>query len=231
MRFSVYILDPLSMRKESAPLCLFPASSGSRRPLIRCPNPTTQLGGKAKNEYTFSEAMPGRFTLNLKMRVYPSETAQVPAYHWDGLVQFYVPDQPAFVDRCNFTLPSLEGSSVTWKAANPDGKSDADGDCLIAEGSYIGLPSSNSTFGPKNAGFLCDSQSNLVDVAEGKTAESAGKFEVFFPKYAKNHPGVGTGITPNWFYYWTEEFGITHALYGGFLWGNNGMTPGWTQWT
>ncbi|MBR4418099.1 MAG: hypothetical protein IKZ84_06365 [Victivallales bacterium] len=38
---------------------------------------------------------------------------------------------------------------------------------------------------------------------------------MFFPRDARNHPGIGSGITPNWYYYWTQITGSADLAYGG----------------
>ncbi|MGB8225453.1 MAG: hypothetical protein WCE45_01105 [Sedimentisphaerales bacterium] len=64
---------------------------------------------------------------------------------------------------------------------------------------YAGLPTNNSDFGYKTIKI------RYKGIEIGKR-----KIKVFFPKYGKNHPGEGSGETPNWYYYWKQ----TNAHYG-----------------
>ncbi len=58
------------------------------------------------------------------------------------------------------------------------------------------MPSSNSDFGIKIISLTYDHESVNCSVEQ--------KIEVFFDKKATNHPGGGSGFTPNWYYYWDE---------------------------
>lgn len=138
--------------------------------------------GDGQNEFTYSTASPGVLTIDLKVLAKPTGVAGVTGH--DGV---------KFSDRCVFTLPSIGGSTFAWDGANSGGKSQASGEHLIAKATYTTLPASNSEFGLKQAQFQCDSDTSVL---------AQGPFEVFFPKDATNHPGTGTGTTPNWFYYW-----------------------------
>lgn len=64
---------------------------------------------------------------------------------------------------------------------------------------YTGMPSSNYLFGNKTLTLkhplACPQVTRTV--------------QIFFPRDAKNHPGAGSGITPNWFFYWKQ----TRAAY------------------
>jgi hypothetical protein len=107
-------------------------------------------------------------------------------------------DGVKFSDRCIYTLPTIAGSTFTWDAANPGGKSTASGEHVIAKATYTTLPALNSEFGLKEAEFKCDSDTSVLPKAE---------FEVFFMKDEENHPELGpypSGRPPNWFYYWKE---------------------------
>jgi len=138
--------------------------------------------GDGQNEFTYDAAAPGVLTIDLKVLVKPTGTAGVTGH--DGV---------KFSDRCVYTLPTIAGSTFAWDATNPGGKSTASGEHVIAKATYTTLPTLNSEFGIKEAEFKCDSDINVLPKAE---------FEVFFMKEEKNHPGVGEGTTPNWYFYW-----------------------------
>lgn len=138
--------------------------------------------GDGQNEFTYSAAAPGVLTIDLKVLVKPTGTAGVTGH--DGV---------KFSDRCIHALPTIAGSTFAWDAANPGGKSTASGEHLIAKATYTTLPALNSEFGLKQAEFKCDGHTDTLPNAE---------FEVFFAKDEKNHPGVGAGTTPNWYFYW-----------------------------
>jgi hypothetical protein len=55
------------------------------------------------------------------------------------------------------------------------------------------LPERSADFGPKTARVYCAGVKLIEQV-----------YEVFFPCDACNHPGEGSGQTPNWFYYWLQ---------------------------
>lgn len=145
------------------------------------PNDTA---GDGQNEFTYSAAAPGVLTIDTKILVKPKGTAGLTGH--DGV---------KFSDRCVYTLPTIAGSTFAWDAANPGGKSTASGDHVIAKATYTTLPAVNSEFGLKQAEFKCDSDTAVLPKAD---------FEVFFLKDEKNHPGAGTGTTPNWFFYWRQ---------------------------
>jgi hypothetical protein len=148
------------------------------------PNDTA---GDGQNEFTYSAAAPGVLTIDTKILVKPTGTAGLTGH--DGV---------KFSDRCIYTLPTIAGSTFTWDAANPGGKSTASGEHVIAKATYTTLPALNSEFGLKEAEFKCDSDTSVLPKAE---------FEVFFMKDEENHPELGpypSGRPPNWFYYWKE---------------------------
>ena len=130
--------------------------------------------GDGQNEFTYSTAMPGVLTMNLKARVTPASAAR------------------GIANACVFGVESIGDSVMSWRDANPAGCAKASDGTLIATVTFTGLPKNNSDFGRKTAsitfgGILCDEKS----------------YEVFFPKNAKNHP-LGQADSPNWFYYWQQ---------------------------
>jgi hypothetical protein len=90
---------------------------------------------------------------------------------------------------CCFLTDTIAGSTRSWSSR------DSSGDSLVQTVTFTGLPAANSSFGAKTAqvyfnGLMRDEQS----------------YEVFFDgsSSAKNHPGAGAGVTPNWFFYWKQ---------------------------
>jgi hypothetical protein len=64
-----------------------------------------------------------------------------------------------------------------------------------------------SVFGPK----IITLRSDSPEVDCGSVRQ---RVEIFFNPTAKNHPGEGTGETPNWFYYWQQTAaGDFNAVY------------------
>lgn len=124
------------------------------------------------NEFTFSDAASGVLTIKLKAKV-PDMSLMPPA------------------ERAKFTfeVDPIGSSTLTWD--RPGGKATVSGDFITATATFTGLPENNTDFGLKKARVKHD----------GNNAGEA-EFEVFFPKNEKNHPGDGSGVTPNWFYYW-----------------------------
>ncbi len=93
------------------------------------------------------------------------------------------------------------------------------GDTIIQPFTYLGLPLSNSDLGEKIVTMA-------VCAADLATTQSA-TVAVFYTKVGNNHPGDGSGVTPNWYYYWSQ----TAANYGTHRWGGtNGNNTGMTYW-
>ena len=98
-----------------------------------------------------------------------------------------------------FDVGAIEGSSLTWRKKKgsecnvyADGSVEADqSGTFEAVALFAGYPKENSEFGKKKARFTL---SGVVKEAD---------YEVFFPKYGKNHPPCELCPNcPNWFYYW-----------------------------
>jgi Bacterial TSP3 repeat len=140
--------------------------------------------GDGQNEFTYSAAAQGVLTMDMKVLVKPTGTAGITGH--DGV---------KFSDRCFYKLPTISGSTLAWDGANAGGMSAASGEHLTARATYTTLPAANADFGLKQAEFECDGHTDTLP---------KGDFEVFFPKDEKNHPGVGAGTTPNWFFYWQQ---------------------------
>ena len=132
-----------------------------------------------QNEFTFTAASPGVLNLEFEVKVEPGGIADKLVAK--GMVSFSEP------------TTTITGSTYVWEPANatPPGKPTVVGDNLKANATYTTLPASNSQFGAKKARFACTG----VELA-------GGDFEVFFPKSETNHPGIGAGSTPNWYFYW-----------------------------
>ena len=147
------------------------------------------------NEFTFSTAADGVLTIQFKAEVGGGSTVL-----------------NAIKDKVTFTIEDV-GQAPTWDAANLGGKASVSGNYLVATATFTGLPANNSDFGKKKVQVLFDG--NIVEESE---------IEVFFSRGASNHPDKGSGVTPNWFYYWSQlpeaqghnlKYGGAHAyLYG-----------------
>ncbi len=144
--------------------------------------------GDGQNEFTYSTASPGVLTMDVKILVKPTGTAGVTGH--DGV---------KFSDRCFFKLPTINGSTFAWDAANTGGKSAASGEHLNAKATYTTLPAANTDFGLKQAEFECDGHTDTL---------VKGDFEVFYTATEKNHPG-GDPTHPNWYHYYRLNEGGT----------------------
>jgi hypothetical protein len=92
-----------------------------------------------------------------------------------------------------WTLASIEGSTLTWLNSGVGVYSEAFHDWR-EEASYSGLPTDNAAFGAKGA----------TVAISGLNCPQNGSAKIFFDMTAKNHPGSGSGTTPNWYYYWSQ---------------------------
>ena len=144
--------------------------------------------GDGQNEFTYSAVAQGVLTMDLKVLVTPTGTAGVTGH--DGV---------KFSDRCFYKLPTINGSTFAWDAANTGGKSAASGEHLIAKATYTALPPANTDFGLKQAEFEYDGHTDTL---------TKGDFEVFYMGQEKNHRG-GDPTHPNWFHYYRLNEGGT----------------------
>jgi hypothetical protein len=112
--------------------------------------------------------------------------------------------------------------------AGTAGAKTAAGNTITQQFTYTGLPENNSSFGNEEV--------TLVVNGNGVNTTQKANVQVFFAKYALNHPPVpanfktlvGTNAIPNWYYYWRQ----TNAWYGDPYWGGNaGTTTGLTRYT
>jgi hypothetical protein len=96
-----------------------------------------------------------------------------------------------------FEVDNIGSSNFVWDVGNPGGKVTVNGDYITATATYTGLPQNNTDFGLKKA-----------RVKYGSNNAMESKFEVFFPRDAKNNPGLtNTSSAENWFYYWNQFSG------------------------
>ena len=95
-------------------------------------------------------------------------------------------------DDLEWELDAISGSTLTSDPNPPAGPE--------ITFTYTRLPASNSEFGNHT---LTLSHPD-VPGADHQTVQ------IFFPRDATNHPGTGSGVTPNWYYYWDQ----TSATYG-----------------
>ncbi len=152
--------------------------------------------GDGQNEFTYSAAAQGVLTMDIKVLMKPTGTAGVTGH--DGV---------KFSDRCFFKLPTINGSTFAWDAANPGGKAAASGEHLIAKATYTNLPPAYTDFGLKQAECECDGHTDTLP---------KGDFEVFYMAKEKNHPG-GNPTDPNWYYYYRQNEGSTDYAYNAAL--------------
>ena len=139
--------------------------------------------GVGQNEFTYNDET-SKLSLSPRVRVLP-----------------VLDDELAESIQGRFTLPQIEGATLAWDgggggivtASTDEGFDERPHTMFGAGAEYCGYPTHNSGFGRKTVTF-----------------ESCGimlkqDFEVFFPKFGKNHPPCSTcpGCS-NWFYYWRE---------------------------
>jgi trimeric autotransporter adhesin len=109
---------------------------------------------------------------------------------------------------------------------------------------YISLPSCNEAFGPNELEldvFDMEFGTRAVDPddpEDGYYSIDEVTYEVFFSKYATNHPGDHAALTgpdvasaPNWFYYWNDVVGHPDALFNSLPPTIQGRTPAMRLWT
>jgi len=149
-----------------------------------------------KNEFSFDKIATGELQMKSEALVKPTGTTT----SIDTILG-------VFHERCKFYPDTIVGSDLIWiTSAN---KANPDGDKLYAEFKYSKLLALNDSSGLKFMRLFCDNERPFSD----------GKYEVFFDKDSKNHPGVGAGTTLNWFFYW-QQVGIPTGriatmVYGG----------------
>jgi len=115
--------------------------------------------------------------------------------------------------KITWSIDSTQGSTLSWQNG-ATGAYNAVDDYWYEKAIYTGLPTNNSAFGEKTATYTIS----------GLGCQGQGKAKVFFKAEAKNHPGEGSGSTPNWYYYWsqtgagagyTNSYGGSHPYYAG----------------
>jgi hypothetical protein len=119
----------------------------------------------------------------------------------------YAATVPAFLkDSLEWSITPILGSNLTTIPSPPKG------DTIIFR--FENLPDSNNQFGVK---YIAASLVNY-------DARDSAMVKTFYEKTATNHPG---GITPNWYYYWSQtDANILGNIYGGFFYDPNGGMHG-----
>ncbi len=126
--------------------------------------------------------------------------------------------QSFLTGKITWTIDSVNGSTLSWNSNSP-----YNGNVAVygsgnnewgAWADYSGMPEHNSSFGRKTATY------NISDVG----CTGSGIAKIFFPRDARNHPGTGSGTTPNWYYYWIDG-GVVSGL-GDFEYTNDNTICG-----
>jgi len=108
--------------------------------------------------------------------------------------------------KIDWTIDGVQGSTLSWQNG-ATGVYNGAFDWWYEKAKYAGLPQNNSAFGEKIASY---------SVSEFG-CQGQGKAKIFFARDAKNHPGTGSGTTPNWYYYWSQtgsDYGTHEYLAG-----------------
>lgn len=84
-----------------------------------------------------------------------------------------------------WSLTAIAGSTLTSNPSPPRGPA--------IQFRYTTLPASNAEFGPKTL--------TLTHPAVGNDTQEV---KIYYDHGATNHPGEHTGVTPNWYYYWSQ---------------------------
>ena len=174
------------------------------------------------NTYTYTFNSTGTYTIKVGGDGYSHENPSRGCYRYDGYASLYTtPITINVVEISSVTISApSEGSKATFNSATPGEKTitctatadpssatelitwtceDITGTQKIwspdppVGGSVTltlrGLPSNNQYFG------------DTWVKASACSAEDTNTFKLFFTATATNHPG---GVTPNWYYYWTQ---------------------------
>lgn len=136
-----------------------------------------------QNEFTFDNASPGKFTINLKAKV-------------TGASGLSSEIQNKFV----YEVDSIGSSTLTWDDPSNPGQANFSGDDMTATVDFEGLPNNNSDFGANN-------KKKKARIKFDGTLVVEQEFEVFFLKNATNHPSSSSSdlVWPNWYYYWKQS--------------------------
>jgi len=95
-------------------------------------------------------------------------------------------DPPCYESEIVWSHDSVSGTTMAWDGGGHTGPS--------AKLTLSGLPASNSSFGEHSV---------TADVRDKSTTRHYKLFFSFLP-FAKSHPGEGSGITPDWHYYYSQ---------------------------
>jgi hypothetical protein len=111
--------------------------------------------------------------------------------------------------KVHWSIDTISGSTLSWQnGGSASGVGGYISSSWFERAVFTGLPSDNVQFGEKNLTVTLDSMG----------CSQPGKTKVFFRRDEKNHPGSGSGTTPNWFYYWPQGAvggGLSDFEYGG----------------
>jgi hypothetical protein len=108
------------------------------------------------------------------------------------------PDGRLSIDCLAQAIPSSLNDQIEW-SMDVIGNSSPQNDPEDLAGpsvtfQYLGLPTDNSAFGPK------DIMASLPQYGAADTVEAL----VFYLKDSTNHPGIEANLETNWFYYWRQ---------------------------
>jgi len=139
-------------------------------------NPDDSLLSLGRNQFTFSTNSVGTVMIPMMVRVEPPELA------------------PLIAGQCQFKVGDIGSSSKQWLLPSVNGSAVDSYGKLAATVEFTDLPEHNNDFGNKWAELWWNG-----------TLVASNKYQVFFPKYGKNHPYcLLCPDCPNWFYYWKE---------------------------
>ena len=152
------------------------ARSGFPPPQVTLLYPTgdpTSSPAPASSEFTYGAERIGVLTIGCQARLSPNSESVRRSF------------------KIRFRLETLPGMTV--------GQGVYDAATATFKGTITcrGLPPRNSDFGLKTV------RAEVVDTTGKVVAQASTRIEVFFPKYAYNHPG-GQQPSENWYYYWSQ---------------------------
>lgn len=145
-------------------------------------DPTTTAGANSDNERTYSSASTPTVTVVCTAKDIPQED--------EDYLRWTIEDVGSIKAKWN---PHVAGDEYTGKGES-------------ATATYTGLPSNYDDFGKKKITLTLNGGVSAADCKDETYVE------IFFPRDEKNHPGTGSGTTPNWFYYWGQAIGNPQNL-------------------
>ncbi len=176
---------------------------------ILAPSGNPERNGGPTNQFTFGTTTPGVCTIRCQARVTPASAGVNDLLKWT-----IAP-----------VGPSIGFGSETQRAWSSPWPGDANaGRGLETTLTLTGLPHQNRQLGKKRITLTVD----------GRGITRTADIMVFFPRDATNHPGHGSGTTPNYFFYWNQtRAGSPDARYcteGVCLEDSWAITPAMYQW-